>query len=89
MDSSPIVRIVSGLEQAIADQGIKLPKRKFSPHLTIGRFKFTSKQDIYSFIDEINNFEINTVFDTITLYNSKLASSGPIYTALYNMKLSK
>ncbi len=64
-------------------------EKKFSSHLTIGRFK--NKKNIENLIDVLNNLKLDHVGETkvssVVLFQSKLTGSGPIYTPLERFEL--
>ncbi len=72
-------RITAGLERT----GFLTEKRFFSPHITIGRVKRNSGAGKEIFTDFMNDYH-DTVFQTvnvkeITLFESILSATGPIY----------
>jgi 2'-5' RNA ligase len=75
------------LETKIRKLGFRKEEREFSPHLTIGRVK-----EKINLKDEIMNFNIPDIMflsEELTLFESKLTPSGPIYTTVYKSKFKK
>jgi 2'-5' RNA ligase len=77
-----LASLAARIDQALEPLGITRETRPFSPHLTIARMKdgrmpkFNEQPDFGSF--RISEF---------VLYESKLGSSGPTYTALERFPL--
>lgn len=77
------------LEEELANAGWSKEARKFAAHLTLCRIK-NSKSGIEfaEIIKEYSEYEVGmTKVGSITVYQSQLAPSGPIYTVLGNYKL--
>ena len=79
------------LQKSLMPFGIKLEKRPFKPHLTLGRFR---KGTIHSaLLDELlTKFEDLTSptcnLDELVLFKSELKPTGPVYTRLDSWTLA-
>lgn len=77
------------VDEAVWRTGIRVPKEKFSPHLTIGRVK-----RILNFAEFKNALNISNVYigrmvvDHFVLMKSKLTPSGPIYSVVEKFELN-
>jgi len=84
-----ITPIAEKIDGEISKLGFKKEKRKFSPHLTIGRVKTAKNKDkLIQIIEEYNEilfseFEVKS----IKLIKSELTPKEPIYTTLKEIKL--
>ena len=73
------------LQDQLKPYGIKVEKRKFMPHLTLGRFRSSRKTE--SRLDEVltNHGLLNCPFfplNELILFKSDLKPSGAVYTKL-------
>jgi 2'-5' RNA ligase len=76
--------IAEKIETGLCSIGFEKEKR-FHPHLTIGRIKKPCRIDpILTYTFRSEPFQV----DSITLYQSTLKPSGPIYTALNHYQLA-
>ncbi|MEE9322947.1 MAG: RNA 2',3'-cyclic phosphodiesterase [Candidatus Aenigmarchaeota archaeon] len=68
---------------------VKLGKRSFSPHLTIGRVKSGGNMDVLlKFLNESKNVNVGEmVVNNVKLKSSMLTKKGPIYSDLAVFKL--
>lgn len=68
--------------------GVK-EKFKFSPHLTIGRFKIPSKQQYLALKKKLHKLkvEINFPVNKISLFQSVLSHNKPLYKKLHTFSL--
>jgi 2'-5' RNA ligase len=77
------------LEASFQKIGFQAEERPFQPHLTLGRMKSNrGKENLFPRIvkhqdDELGNFQV----ERLVLFKSDLRPSGPIYTALREVKL--
>jgi RNA 2',3'-cyclic 3'-phosphodiesterase len=81
------------LQRELADRvqrlGIVLERRPFHPHLTLARWKSSRGADRPRALEAVGDAVIATVrIDHATLYQSRLSSAGPAYTALARANLS-
>ncbi|MHA1506586.1 MAG: RNA 2',3'-cyclic phosphodiesterase [Candidatus Asgardarchaeia archaeon] len=79
--------IALGVEESLEKIGFKREKRKFSPHLTIGRVKAVfDRKSLIKKIEELKGIEIGRFKVTsIKLKKSILKPTGPIYETLYKV----
>jgi len=77
------------LEEELADAGWSKEARKFSAHLTLCRIKNSKAGiELAEIIKEYGEYKVGmTEVGSITVYQSRLTPSGPIYTVLGNYKL--
>ncbi len=89
--SNQILEIKKNLEKDLFEEKIlrKIEKRKFTPHITLGRirkwqWKRITPEERPNISEEISlKFKVNS----IELMESKLKRGGPEYTKLYSSKL--
>ncbi|MDO9545677.1 MAG: RNA 2',3'-cyclic phosphodiesterase [Pelolinea sp.] len=72
--------------------GYRQEKRKFSPHLTIGRLRNSVPQEVRPRIGQnIINYEFPiidpVIINELSFIRSDLTQQGPIYTMLYEIRL--
>jgi 2'-5' RNA ligase len=78
------------LADRVAPLGIPVEGRLFHPHLTLARLKDSRPSDRTRFLAAGgDNIVATTQVDHATLYQSKLSSQGPSYTALAHATLSR
>jgi 2'-5' RNA ligase len=77
--------IIDGLDKS----GIKLERRPYKPHLTLGRIKYLNdKQALKLLMDKYQNAEIQKVpVNEVIIYESILKPTGPLYTPIAIIKL--
>ena len=84
-----LIPLQKQLEASFQKIGFQPEDRPFQPHLTLGRMKSNrGKENLVPRIekhqdDELGNFQV----EQLVLLKSDLRPSGPIYTALREMKL--
>jgi 2'-5' RNA ligase len=68
---------------------IKMEDRPYNPHLTMGRIKHLNNTDLMkALIEQFQNTEIQKVpVSDVTLYESILLKSGPVYKPLAKFSL--
>ena len=84
-----IVTLQKGIEEAMASLGFEKEKRRFSPHLTLGRFRSSrGKKAVLDKMDSCreNIFGIMDV-DSVLLMRSDLGPTGAKYTKIAKCKL--
>src|SRR5262249_38566188 len=73
----------------ISDVGVALENRPFSPHLTLARWKMSRPADRSRLSAAMHARTIaRTRIDCATLFESRVSSKGPAYTALARATLS-
>ena len=83
-DIEPILYIRERLDSLLNLNGFKTEQRKFSPHLTVGRFNKNVSNGDLKMLDkciwEISNLPVSCVkINSLNLIESTLTSHGPIY----------
>jgi 2'-5' RNA ligase len=92
--SGGLESIKSSLELGLEALGFDIEKRKFHPHITVGRVRRGASRDeleqLNSSLEKFSVGELGTVVvDQIELVKSDLTPNGPIYTTLKNFHLGK
>ena len=90
LDVEPVLeQIVERLEKGLLELGFKPDRRKFSPHLTIGRVRTAwKKEELMKVVDAFHDREFGVKHVTsIRLMQSELTKEGPIYTMLHEASL--
>jgi len=84
-----IIPIAQKIDEKISKLGFKKEKRKFSPHLTIGRVKSAKNKDkLIKIIDKYRDVQFSDLkVEFLKLKRSELTPKGPIYTTLKEIKL--
>lgn len=78
------------VEDALFHLHIEKEKRKFHPHITIGRTKqFNQKKELINLLNQITFSPHIMKITTLTLYKSKLSPKGPIYKTLGKCELER
>jgi len=82
--SGQTIALQQQLEQELSVLGFPQEKRKFSPHLTLGRVRSPrGKKDLVQYLLEEREKAFGTIpVDRVVLFKSELRPSGAIYTAL-------
>ncbi len=74
------------LSDKLVDNGFETDRKKFRPHLTLGRVRDNAiiTDDMFSYIENLrSHISISeSKLEKITLFESQLRPGGPIYTAL-------
>ena len=86
LDVEPVLEeIVERLETGLLGLGFKADRRKFSPHLTVGRVRTAWKKDeLMKVVDQFHDTEFGVQqVSSIRLMQSELTKEGPIYTMLH------
>jgi 2'-5' RNA ligase len=85
-----VVSIAEGLKKQLKSLGMKITKKKFTPHATIARVKSKrNTRELARSIQELSDTEIGEMMVTsFKLKKSELRPKGPIYTDLRTRYLS-
>ena len=85
-----VVSIAEDLKRQLKSLGIKITKKKFTPHATIARVKSKrNTRELSRSIQELSDIEIGEMMVTsFKLKKSELRPGGPIYTDLRTRYLS-
>lgn len=89
--SQETTRLAEDVEQSLEKIGIPKEDRPFSPHLTLGRLRSPKgRERLKEFVEKLNSELGVTSYeqrvDHLTLFQSTLTPSGPIYTPLHKSK---
>ena len=89
----PLEEVYSIAEECYHNLGYMPEQRKFSPHLTIGRVRRdASTQEVKELSRSLatlkSEFSIAFTASSVAFYESRLTSSGPVYTELFNIPLA-
>lgn len=81
------------LQRQVADRvertGVRLERRPFQPHLTLGRWRTSRPADARHAVSADRHTAIARVMiDHVTLYQSRVSPSGPSYSALARANLT-
>lgn len=84
-----LITLQNRIEQAMSKLGFEPEKRKFSPHLTLGRVRSPreKKELIQYLIDERERTFGDLRIDRVILFKSELRPSGAVYTGLKELIL--
>lgn len=82
---SALVELHQSLEFRISQAGLRVEKRKFSPHLTLSRLK--KMQDIRTFISHAPLLKKKIYVEHVVLFESHLESKGSRYEKRASFRL--
>jgi len=83
-----LLKCAQSVEEAMADLGFPKERRRFSPHVTIGRVREDLSGGRNRSAVEAFTFEpVEQEVDSITLMSSVLSSKGPTYTPVSTTNL--
>ena len=81
--SNPLFQLNAWVEDQLETLGFEKEKRRFSPHLTLGRVKQPGDYArIFNFLDEHNFRSESFLVEEVSLIRSELKPSGAVYTAI-------
>ncbi len=84
-----MLRLQSAIENELCKIGFAKEKRKFTPHLTIGRVKYGDGVREVSHYLQNNSFEsVSFDVESVIIMKSELSSAGAKYTPLAKIKLN-
>jgi 2'-5' RNA ligase len=87
--SSETKRIAASLENELQKIGFPKEERPFSAHLTLGRVK--SGRNKAALKEKASSLQVrpkSCVVNNLTVFQSKLTPTGPIYTSLHEAKFT-
>jgi 2'-5' RNA ligase len=85
--SSQLIQMAEKIEDQLSKIGFPSEKRKFSPHLTIGRVKSALSQSFVQLLQE-KSFEGGEVrVEEVVVMKSELRPTGAVYTPLKKNRL--
>ncbi|NIA23529.1 MAG: RNA 2',3'-cyclic phosphodiesterase [Proteobacteria bacterium] len=76
------------INNSLSIYGFTKNSRPFSPHLTLGRFK-KPISNLNSYVGKLNVPDVEFGINRITIYESKLFQTGPVYTAIKHFTLTR
>lgn len=76
------------IDNSLSIYGFAKNNRPFSPHLTLGRFK-KPISNLRSYVEKLNIPDIEFGINRITIYESKLFQTGPVYTEIKHFTLKR
>ncbi len=84
-----LTRFYTDLEQKLQDVGLEKDDHPFSPHLTLGRVKSRLRIDLLkTYLEQKKDIRLGTQqVPSLTLFQSTLMQTGPIYTRLEKFHL--
>jgi 2'-5' RNA ligase len=91
-ETGTLAQLQKAIEANVAPLGYPTEKRKFSPHLTLGRVqRRVSSSDLHRLGEQVGSSEIGTLGQmevrSVNLMRSDLRPSGAVYTRLAEVKL--
>lgn len=87
-DPAKLTKLHARIEEKCIAMGYKAEARPFKPHITLGRIKSASKQDILSFINQHKQVVIPEIAVTeFVLYESKLRPGGAVHKKMEHFPL--
>jgi 2'-5' RNA ligase len=86
--NSLLIDLFEQLEEIASNSGIPKEKRSFSPHLTVGRVKFLSKENRFTSILTELEFEEEIIpVNSVSFIESRLTPEGPVYSVIHKYPL--
>ena len=87
----PYLQLFEKMEKHLLDFGFEPNHGNFVPHITLGRIKETQSKKYFWKVFEQNQptFSQSIPINEITLYQSRLQPTGPIYKALHTAYLKQ
>lgn len=88
-DNDSLTGLQKSIEDDLAELGFSLEKRRFRPHLTLGRFRSSfGKEGLYDKIEENKDISLGLIeVKSIFLIKSELTPSGAEYTKIAGIDL--
>ena len=84
-----LIELQRELARRVTDAGIALESRPFHPHLTLGRWRQSRPSDRRRMLSASRPDVVTRVAVPVaTLYQSRISSAGPTYTALARANLA-
>ena len=82
--TTALLQLQTDVAKCVRSYGISIKRRRFSPHVTLGRLKSYAGKSINL---QTQNILFAGLADTVTLYQSELTPNGAIYTDLAEITL--
>jgi 2'-5' RNA ligase len=86
--AEPAIALQQELAARVASHDVRLESRPFRPHLTLARWRASRSADRERALAAVRRAVATLHVDHATLYQSRLSSAGPSYTALARANLS-
>lgn len=88
-NGNSLTKMQRGIENQLEEIGFPIEKRRFTPHITLGRVRSNKNlSQLLSIMDEEKNSEIGSFsVSNIHLMKSDLRSEGAVYTELFLLGL--
>lgn len=84
-----LLRLQQQIETELAEEGFEKEKRKFSPHLTVGRVKFAGHlEELLKSFMEYPFPEMNFIVERVQIMRSELKPDGAVYSVQREYPLS-
>jgi len=82
--TAELQRLQSDVANCVRKYGITLERRRFVPHVTLGRLKPRAGKTVDF---KVRNILLSGIADSVTLFQSELTPDGAIHTALVEIPL--
>ena len=82
--TAKLLRLQSDVANCVRKNGITLERRRFVPHVTLGRLKPHAGKTVDF---KVRNILLSGIADSVTLFQSELTTDGAIHTALVEILL--
>lgn len=91
-NKNPLIELQNKLENRLSKKGFEKEDREYTPHLTFARTRKNTninklKYDYNNFIEK-NNIRILQKVNSISLIESQLYKSGPVYKEIFSIYLN-
>lgn len=91
-DLKSLAALQKAIEENLVNQGFSIQKRKFAPHLTLGRIrpvKLRERKEIGRQLAKMRvvDFKSEILVDKVTIFESKLSAKGARYRKLAEIEL--
>ena len=82
--SEELLQLQNNTAKCVRGFGISLERRRFTPHVTLGRLKSRSRE---SLAFQPQQIYLDGVSEKVVIFQSELATKGAVYTALGEISL--
>lgn len=82
--TAELIELQSGVTDLVCSCGLSLEKKRFVPHVTLGRLKLSSKKKLNL---QARSIFLEGVAGSVSIYQSELKSNGPVYNVLAEINL--
>ena len=82
--TTELLRLQSDVANCVRKYGITLERRRFAPHVTLGRLKPRAGKTVDF---KVRNILLSGIADSVTLFQSELTPDGAIHPALAEIRL--